>query len=188
MYTLQVCFNGFWLKCMNSGESLKFNEHGNYSSWNRPFFSFPFVSTLVNFLIEVSLSLSQEFIVKKNNTEEASIIIEIFWFFFSLLAFSGVFRNLYVLCNGWRQTIGEAKTGDVVGEIGMLCYRPQLFTVRTKRLSQLLRLNRTSFLNIVQANVGDGTIIMNNILQVCKRFVTNHLHFPYFWWEGAEGV
>jgi hypothetical protein len=38
--------------------------------------------------------------------------------------------------------------------------------VRTKRLSQLLRMNRTSFLNIVQANVGDGTIIMNNFLQV----------------------
>ncbi|XP_059460483.1 potassium channel AKT1-like [Corylus avellana] len=70
--------------------------------------------------------------------------------------------------NNTEETIGEAKTGDVVGEIGMLCYRPQLFTVRTKRLSQLLRLNRTSFLNIVQANVGDGTIIMNNILQHLK--------------------
>lgn len=69
----------------------------------------------------------------------------------------------------------------------MLCYSPQLFTVRTKRLSQLLRLNRTSFLNIVQANVGDGTIIMNNILQVCKSFGTNHLSFPFVL-EGAEGV
>lgn len=48
----------------------------------------------------------------------------------------------------------------------MLCYRPQPFTVRTKRLCQLLRLNRTAFLSIVQANVGDGTIIMNNLLQV----------------------
>ncbi|KAF4386303.1 hypothetical protein G4B88_003520 [Cannabis sativa] len=45
---------------------------------------------------------------------------------------------------------------------------PQPFTVRTKRLSQLLRLNRTSFLNIVQANVGDGTIIINNLLQHLK--------------------
>ncbi|XP_062164215.1 potassium channel AKT1-like isoform X4 [Alnus glutinosa] len=70
--------------------------------------------------------------------------------------------------NNTEETVGEAKTGDVVGEIGMLCYRPQLYTVRTKRLSQLLRLNRTSFLNIVQANVGDGTIIMNNILQHLK--------------------
>lgn len=66
------------------------------------------------------------------------------------------------------QIIGEAKTGDLCGEIGVLCYRPQLFTVRTKRLSQLLRLNRTTFMNIIQANVGDGTIIINNLLQVYK--------------------
>ncbi|KAL6331118.1 hypothetical protein AAG906_009546 [Vitis piasezkii] len=76
--------------------------------------------------------------------------------------------DLLVLKNGTEQVVGEAKTGDLCGEIGVLCYRPQLFTVRTKRLCQLLRLNRTTFLNIVQANVGDGTIIMNNLLQHLK--------------------
>ncbi|KAI4379900.1 hypothetical protein MLD38_006139 [Melastoma candidum] len=70
--------------------------------------------------------------------------------------------------NGVEVVISEAKKVDVIGEIGVLCYRPQLYTVRTKRLSQLLRLNRTSFLNIVQANVGDGTVIMNNLLQHLK--------------------
>jgi hypothetical protein len=29
-------------------------------------------------------------------------------------------------------------------------------------------MNRTTFLNIIQANVGDGTIIMNNLLQHLK--------------------
>ncbi|PRQ26817.1 putative potassium channel, voltage-dependent, EAG/ELK/ERG, ankyrin repeat-containing [Rosa chinensis] len=67
--------------------------------------------------------------------------------------------------NGVELVFSEAKTGDVFGAIGVLCYRPQLFTVRTKGLCQLLRLNRTAFLNIVQANVGDGTIIMSNFLQ-----------------------
>ncbi|GLT98480.1 hypothetical protein SLE2022_159840 [Rubroshorea leprosula] len=76
--------------------------------------------------------------------------------------------DLLVLKNGVEQVVGEAKSGDLCGEIGVLCYRPQLFTVRTKRLCQLLRLNRTTFLNIVQANVGDGTIIMNNVLQHLK--------------------
>ncbi|PIN25138.1 26S proteasome regulatory complex, subunit PSMD10 [Handroanthus impetiginosus] len=76
--------------------------------------------------------------------------------------------ELLVLKNGVEQVVGEAKTGDICGEIGVLCYRPQLFTVRTKRLCQLLRLNRTTFLNIVQANIGDGTIIMNNLLQHLK--------------------
>ncbi|GFY99797.1 K+ transporter 1 [Actinidia rufa] len=75
--------------------------------------------------------------------------------------------DFYILVTG-AVVIGEAKTGDLCGEIGVLCYRPQLFTVRTKRLSQLLRMNRATFLNIVQANVGDGTIIMNNLLQQLK--------------------
>ncbi|XP_065626457.1 potassium channel AKT1 isoform X2 [Quercus suber] len=75
--------------------------------------------------------------------------------------------DFYILVTG-AVVVGEAKTGDLCGEIGVLCYRPQLFTVQTKRLSQLLRLNRTTFLNIVQSNVGDGTIIMNNLLQHLK--------------------
>ncbi|KAK6126799.1 hypothetical protein DH2020_039447 [Rehmannia glutinosa] len=75
--------------------------------------------------------------------------------------------DFYILVTG-AVVVGEAKTGELCGEIGVLCYRPQLFTVRTKRLSQLLRLNRATFLNIVQANVGDGTIIMNNLLQELK--------------------
>ncbi|KAK4793241.1 hypothetical protein SAY86_023676 [Trapa natans] len=76
--------------------------------------------------------------------------------------------ELIVKRNGVEEVVGEARKGDVCGEVGVLCYRPQIFTVRTKRLSQLLRLNRTSFLNIVQSNVGDGTIIMNNLLQHLK--------------------
>ncbi|CAM8931285.1 unnamed protein product [Rhodiola kirilowii] len=76
--------------------------------------------------------------------------------------------ELLVMKSGIEQVVGEAKPGDLIGEVGVLCYRPQLFTARTRRLSQLLRLNRTTFLNIVQANVGDGTIIMNNLLEKLK--------------------
>ncbi|KAL6523013.1 RAC-alpha serine/threonine-protein kinase [Orobanche minor] len=43
----------------------------------------------------------------------------------------------------FAKVVGQAMAGDICGEIGVLCYRPQLFTMRTKRLSQLLRLNRT---------------------------------------------
>ncbi|XP_074329531.1 potassium channel AKT1-like isoform X2 [Apium graveolens] len=70
--------------------------------------------------------------------------------------------------NGTEVTVRELKTGDVCGEIGVLCYRPQLFTARTKRLSQLLRLSRNAFLYIVKTNVADATIIMNNCLQHLK--------------------
>ncbi|KAJ8422232.1 hypothetical protein Cgig2_013411 [Carnegiea gigantea] len=75
--------------------------------------------------------------------------------------------DFYIIVNG-SLVVGEAKKGDICGEISVLCYRPQLFTVRTKRLCQLLRINRTAFMNIVQANVGDGNIIMNNLLQHLK--------------------
>lgn len=67
--------------------------------------------------------------------------------------------------NGAEQVVQQVYSGGVCGEIGVLCCRPQLFTVRTRRLCQLLRLNRTVLLNLVQANVGDGTIIMNNFLE-----------------------
>ncbi|MCL7048568.1 hypothetical protein MKW94_011062 [Papaver nudicaule] len=70
--------------------------------------------------------------------------------------------------NGIEQAMGELKTGDICGEIGVLCYKPQLFQVRTKKLSQLLRVSRSAFLNLVRANVGDATIIMNNLLQHLK--------------------
>nr|WIV69042.1 potassium channel AKT1 [Salicornia europaea] len=86
--------------------------------------------------------------------------------------------DLYVLVHGAmefilqklgnEQVVREMKAGDVCGEIGVLCYRPQLFTVRTRRLCQMLRLNRTVLLNLVQANVGDGAIIMNNLLEHLK--------------------
>ncbi|XP_014503345.1 potassium channel AKT1 [Vigna radiata var. radiata] len=76
--------------------------------------------------------------------------------------------DLIIQNNGLEQIVGEVRQGDVVGEIGVLCYRPQLFTVRTKRLSQILRLNRTTFINLTRSHVGDGTMIINNFLQ--------HLH------------
>ncbi|CAM0905483.1 unnamed protein product [Alopecurus aequalis] len=76
--------------------------------------------------------------------------------------------ELLEIQNGAEQLAGNAKSGDVVGEIGVLCYRPQLFTARTKSLCQLLRLDRTDLIRIVQSNVEDGTIIMNNLIQYLK--------------------
>ncbi|RLN35386.1 hypothetical protein C2845_PM03G21160 [Panicum miliaceum] len=75
--------------------------------------------------------------------------------------------DFYILVTG-SVLVGTARAGDVVGEIGVLCYRPQLFTARTRSLSQLLRMERTAFLRIVQANVGDGVIIINNLIQYLK--------------------
>ncbi|MCO5596823.1 hypothetical protein L7F22_050893 [Adiantum nelumboides] len=63
---------------------------------------------------------------------------------------------------------GTAGAGDVIGEIGALCYKPQPFTVRSRKLCQLLRINRNSFLNLVQGNVVDGQIVVHNLYQFLK--------------------
>ncbi|KAJ0736257.1 putative cyclic nucleotide-binding domain, Ion transport domain, rmlC-like jelly roll [Helianthus annuus] len=73
--------------------------------------------------------------------------------------------ELIVKKNGVEYVVGDLNPGDLCGEIRVLCYGPQLFTVRTKRLSQLLRLTRTTLMNIIQANTGDGTIILDNLLE-----------------------
>ncbi|ERN07024.1 potassium channel KAT3 isoform X1 [Amborella trichopoda] len=67
--------------------------------------------------------------------------------------------------DGTDQVHGRAFSGEMFGEIGVLCCRPQPFTVRTTELSQILRLNRTPLMNIIQANEEEGKIIMNNLFQ-----------------------
>ena len=66
-----------------------------------------------------------------------------------------------------------AHAGDVIGEIGVLCYMPQPFTVRSRKLSQLLRLDRIVFMNIVQSFKEDGQRIVDNLLQVSTDLLTN---------------
>ncbi|XP_050231467.1 potassium channel KAT1-like isoform X2 [Mercurialis annua] len=73
--------------------------------------------------------------------------------------------NLMSNTDGCNQIIGKATTGDMIGEIGVLCYRPQPFTARTTELSQILRLTRTSLINTIKANSEDGPIIMNNLFK-----------------------
>ncbi|XP_056158482.1 potassium channel KAT1-like isoform X2 [Syzygium oleosum] len=69
---------------------------------------------------------------------------------------------------GHDQVLGKAVTGDVLGEIGVLCYRPQPFSVRTTEVSQILRLTSTSLVNIMQVNKEDGHVIMNNLSMKLK--------------------
>ncbi|KAA8514934.1 hypothetical protein F0562_018280 [Nyssa sinensis] len=71
--------------------------------------------------------------------------------------------------DGHDQVLGKAVAGDTLGEIGVLCHRPQPFTVRTTEICQILRLSRTTLMNIIQVNTEDGSIIMNNLFQTLRR-------------------
>ncbi|KAL9268744.1 Potassium channel KAT1-like protein [Drosera capensis] len=70
--------------------------------------------------------------------------------------------------NGNEKVIGKVHAGDVFGEIGILCHRPQPFTVRTSELSQILRLSNTSLMNVFQANKEDRQTVMSNLFLKLK--------------------
>lgn len=64
--------------------------------------------------------------------------------------------------------LGKASAVDTFGEFGVLYHVLQPFTVRTTELSQILRVNKTSLMNVLQANPGDAQIIMDNLLTVIR--------------------
>ncbi|KAL2236984.1 UNVERIFIED_CONTAM: Potassium channel KAT3 [Sesamum indicum] len=57
---------------------------------------------------------------------------------------------------------------DVFGEIGVIFNIPQPFTVRTKRLSQVIRISHNHFKQLVQPLMEDGKTIISNLLQHLK--------------------
>ncbi|KNA04103.1 hypothetical protein SOVF_202760 [Spinacia oleracea] len=77
--------------------------------------------------------------------------------------------------NGRDQVVQRLLEGDIFGDIGVLCNRPQPFTVRTTELSQILRLNKTSLTDIIQANKADGDIIMSHLFLKLKALETQGL-------------
>ena len=76
-------------------------------------------------------------------------------------------QNFTAHVDGQDQIQGKAVVGDMFGEIGVLCYRPQPFTVKTTELSQILRISRTSLMSAMHVHAEDGRAIMNNLFKVC---------------------
>ncbi|XP_057845259.2 potassium channel KAT3 isoform X2 [Cryptomeria japonica] len=70
--------------------------------------------------------------------------------------------------NGNEEVIGSLREGEIFGELGVLCNTSQPYTVRTEKLSQLLRLNRNVLLDTIQNKPNDGRIILKNFLQHLK--------------------
>ncbi|KAK8529907.1 hypothetical protein V6N13_102797 [Hibiscus sabdariffa] len=68
-----------------------------------------------------------------------------------------------------EMVIGTLHSGDMFGEIGALCCRPQRFTFRTKTLSQLLRLRTTDLIESMQTKQEDNVAVLKNFLQHNKR-------------------
>lgn len=79
-----------------------------------------------------------------------------------------------------ERVLGTLQTGDMFGEVGALCCRPQNFTYRTKTLTQLLRLKTNTLIEAMQTRKEDNIQILKNFLQVvCELFFTSHKY--YLW-------
>ncbi|CAM6101908.1 unnamed protein product [Calypogeia fissa] len=76
--------------------------------------------------------------------------------------------ELMTVKDGNEEVFMTMEHGDVIGEIGVICYIPQPFAVRTRRLTQLLRLDRAKFVTIVQGNLADGQKVLENLTQYLK--------------------
>ncbi|KAK9141916.1 hypothetical protein Syun_011316 [Stephania yunnanensis] len=76
--------------------------------------------------------------------------------------------DLLTYKDGSEQVISKAGPTDMAGEIGVLFNIPQPFTVRSRRLSQVIRISHHHFKQIAQPHVEDGMTAISNFKQHLK--------------------
>ncbi|KAF8114960.1 hypothetical protein N665_0030s0009 [Sinapis alba] len=67
------------------------------------------------------------------------------------------------------RVLGTLRCGDIFGEVGALCCRPQSYTFQTKSLSQLLRLKTSFLIETMQIKQQDNATMFKNFLQHHKK-------------------
>lgn len=65
-----------------------------------------------------------------------------------------------------ERVVWTLKSGDMFGEVGAFCCRPQCFTYRAKMLSQLLRLKTSALVEAMKINREDNIAMIKNFLKV----------------------
>ncbi|XP_010249790.1 PREDICTED: potassium channel KAT3 [Nelumbo nucifera] len=76
--------------------------------------------------------------------------------------------DLLIYKNGTEQVLSKLGPSDMAGEIGVIFNVPQPFIVRSKRLSQVIRISHQHFKQIVQPHIEDGKTIISNFIQYLK--------------------
>ncbi|KAL0872737.1 hypothetical protein Bca101_022442 [Brassica carinata] len=67
-----------------------------------------------------------------------------------------------------EQVLAKLGPGDMAGEIGVVFNIPQPFTVRTRRLSQVIRIGHHKFKEMVQSDIEDSKMIITNFMTYLK--------------------
>ena len=62
------------------------------------------------------------------------------------------------------KVLAKLGPGDMAGEIGVFFNIPQPFTVRTRRLSQVIRIGHHRFKEMVQSDIEDSKMIITNFM------------------------
>ncbi|CAN7119838.1 unnamed protein product [Brassica rapa subsp. narinosa] len=75
--------------------------------------------------------------------------------------------DFYIIVSG-GVVLAKLGPGDMVGEIGVVFNIPQPFTVRTRRLSQVIRISHHKFKEMVQSDVDDAKMIITNFMAYLK--------------------
>ncbi|XP_020597290.1 potassium channel KAT3 [Phalaenopsis equestris] len=74
-----------------------------------------------------------------------------------------VFLNIAFKSTFFLSKLGPA---DMAGEIGVILNIPQPFTIRSKNISQVVRIGRHHFGQVVELHIAEGKMILSNFLQV----------------------
>lgn len=88
------------------------------------------------------------------------------------LIFFIFFYNNYIRIIDF-QILSKLESPKMAGEIAVMLNIPQPFTVRTRRLSQVVRISHHHFKQLVQPNNDDGKILFSNFTQVRKMVEDN---------------
>ncbi|KAF9685017.1 hypothetical protein SADUNF_Sadunf03G0010500 [Salix dunnii] len=64
-----------------------------------------------------------------------------------------------------ERVVGTLRSGDVFGEVGALCCRPQSYIFRTRTLSQLLRIKTAALIEAMHTKEDDYIAIIKNFLK-----------------------
>ncbi|RYR44451.1 hypothetical protein Ahy_A08g040776 [Arachis hypogaea] len=86
--------------------------------------------------------------------------------YFYILVYGSL--DLFIHKNGSEQLLFELEPGGMAGEIGGMFNIPQPFTVRTRRLSQVIRINQHQFKQMMQPFNNDGRQIINNFIKYLR--------------------
>ncbi|PKU78266.1 Potassium channel KAT3 [Dendrobium catenatum] len=68
--------------------------------------------------------------------------------------------------NGTEKILSALRPADMAGEIGVILNIPQPFTIRSKSISQVVRIGHSHFRQVVELHIAEGKTILSNFLQV----------------------